>query len=161
MRILAIFLTLASVLELASGSPAPRTKAPARGTLVLGILTVESSYAEDIERPSRGVPDTLQLWLGADRAWRIKTYAIDHDVHAHRLGLGPWPAEWAREHIQKHYGDVLASLVILDFPDTTDRNAAQRVLTQHKLKGHLEIAKRGFAFWNPDGGQYETKTKPK
>jgi hypothetical protein len=56
---------------------------------------------------------------------------------------------------------VLASIVVLDLPDITDTKAVQRVLTQHKLKGHLEVAKMGFAFWNPDDGPYEAKTRPR
>ena len=162
MPILAILLTLASGLGFASMSPAPQTKAPTRGTLVLGILTIESSYAKNTERSACGASDTLQFWLSPDKAWRIKTFATDHDIHAHSLGnLGRRPTELAREHIKKHYGDVLASIVVLDFPDLTDTHAVQRVLTQHKLKGHLEVAKMGFAFWNPDDGQYESKTTPR
>jgi hypothetical protein len=106
--------------------------------------------------------DTLQFWIGPDKVWRIRTYATDHDIHAHNLGdLGNRPTEFAREHIKKHYGDVLASTVVLEFPDLTDTNAVRRVLTQHKLKGSLEVTKMGFAFWNPDDGPYESKTRPR
>src|SRR5216684_2122170 len=54
--------------------------------LVLALLTVESSYTQNIERPASKTPDTLQFWIAPDGTWRIKTYAIDEDVHIHRLG---------------------------------------------------------------------------
>jgi hypothetical protein len=137
-------------------SPAAGASATRRGTLVLGILTIESSYAQNTERPSRGAPDTLQFWIGQGSVWRIRTYATDHDIHPHNLGdLGRMkdrPIEFAREHIRKHYGDVLASIVVLEFADVGDTGAVRRVLAQHKLKGSLEVARSGFAFWNPDDG---------
>ena len=142
-----------------------QANAPTKGTLIIGILTIESSYAQNTERPSRGVPDTLQFWIGPGSAWRIRTYATDHDIHPHSLGdlekMKDRPIEFARDHIKKHYGDVLASTVVLEFPDTRDTDAVRKVLMQHKLKGSLEVAKIGFAFWNPDDGHYKSQTKPK
>jgi hypothetical protein len=153
---------MASVLSFAKMPTAAQTNAPTKGTLVLGVLTFESSYAQNTERPSRGAHDTLQFWIGPGKAWRIRTYATDHDIHAYRLDdFGQRPTEFAREHIKKHYGDVLASTVVLEFADITDTNAVRRVLTQHKLKGSLEVTKMGFAFWNPDDGPYESKTTPR
>ena len=144
---------------------AAQTNGTTKGTLIIGVLTIESSYAQNTERPSRRVPDTLQFWISPARAWRIRTYATDHDIHPHSLGdlgkLNDRPTEFAREHIQKHYGDVLASTVVLEFPDTSDANAVRRVLAQHKLNGSLEVAKSGFVFWNPDDGHYKSQTTPK
>ena len=142
-----------------------RTTAPTKGKLVVGILTVESSYGQDLERPAQGVPDTVQFWIGPEGLWRIRTYAIDHDIHPHSLGDGgnvkDNPTEFARAHIGKSYGDVLASIVVLEFPDTGDPAATRRILADHAMKGSLEVAKVGFAFWNPDDGTYRTQTKPK
>ncbi len=139
-----------------------QTNAPTKGTLVLGILTIESSYAQNKEQPSHGVPDTVQFWIGSDKAWRIRTYATDHDIHPYSMGdLGKKPTELATEHIKKHYSDVLASTVVLEFPDISNTNAVRQVLAQHGLKGSLEVTKVGFAFWNPDDGHYKSKTTPK
>jgi hypothetical protein len=165
MRFLAFILITISV-SFAHMTTAAQTNAPTKGTLIIGILTIESSYAQNTERPSRGVPDTLQFWIGSDSAWRIRTYATDHDIHPHSLGdlgkLKDRPTEFARDHIKKHYGDVLASTVVLEFPDITDTNAVRKVLTDQKLKGSLEVAKKsGFAFWNPDDGHYKSQTTPK
>ena len=53
--------------------------------LILFILNVESSYAQNIERPRETHPDTIQfLWVDGE-AWRIKTYAVDRDVHVWSL----------------------------------------------------------------------------
>ncbi len=165
MVILAFILILVSVLAFAHRTNLRTTNTMAKNKLVIGILTVESSYAQSIERPSRGVPDTVQFWINPGQVWRIKTYATDHDIHIYDLGdLGKMkdcPTEFAQENIQKHYGDVLASSVVLEFPDVTDTNAVRRVLAQHRLNGSLEVAKAGFAFWNPDDGHYTSKTTPR
>lgn len=164
MRILA-FILIATSVSFARMTTAAQTNAPTDGTLVIGILTIESSYKQNTEGPSRGVPDTIQFWIGPDSAWRIRTYATDHDIHPHSLGdLGKIkvrPTEFVRDHIKKHYGDVLASTVVLELPDASDTNAVQKLLKQHKLKGSLEVAQVGFTFWNPDDGHYKSQTTPK
>lgn len=138
--------------------------APRSGILVLGILTVESSYARNTERPSRGVPDTVQFWIAPGGAWRIRTYAIDHDIHPHSLGgashVKKISTSFARAQIQKHYGDVLAATHVLEFADTGAASAVREVLSKNRLKGSLEVAGLGFAFWNPDGAKYRSKTTP-
>jgi hypothetical protein len=163
-RFLAFILITISV-SFAHMTTAAQTNTPTKGTLVIGILTIESSYAQNKERPSRRVPDTLQFWIGADSAWRIRTYATDHDIHPHRVGdigmMKDRPTELARDHIKKHYGDVLASTVVLEFSDTNDTSAVRKLLTEHKLKGSLEVTKVGFAFWNPDDEHYKSTTAPK
>ena len=71
-------------------------------TLVLAILTVESSYVQEIERPATRVPDTVQFWFAPESDWRIKTFAIDHDIHAYRIGKTNNGARrtlgWVRNH---------------------------------------------------------------
>jgi hypothetical protein len=60
-----------------------------RGTLVLAILSIQSSYARDVEQSldtPDDVPDTLQWWVSPQGSWRIKTYALDHDIHTHDVG---------------------------------------------------------------------------
>ena len=158
------FLLIAALVSFANMTTTAQTNAVTKGTLVVGILTIESSYAQNTERPARGVPDTVQFWIGSSSAWRIRTYAIDHDIHPYTMGdLGKMkerPIEFVREHISKHYGDVLASVVVLEFSDTSDTNAVRQVLAEHKLKGSLEVAKSGFSFWNPDDGHYKSQTTP-
>ncbi|MBP9929014.1 MAG: hypothetical protein KBF63_07040 [Rhodoferax sp.] len=159
LRFIAILLASAHIVAVA------QTYAATKGTLIIGVLTVESSYAQNSERPSRGVPDTVQFWIGPGGAWRIRTYAIDHDIHPHSLGdLGTMknrPTEFAYDHIKKHYSDVLATTVVLELPDTGNTNAVRDVLARNKLKGSLVVAPNGFAFWNPDNGHYKTLSAPK
>jgi hypothetical protein len=133
--------------------------------LVVAMLTTESSYASEIERPANAVADTVQFWFGSSGAWRVRTYAIDHDIHVYQVGasdrataLQPRSAE---AHIMKHYSDVLAKLVVLRFKESINKVEVEQILAAQGLSGTLEVAPAGFAFYNPDSGQYETKSEPK
>jgi hypothetical protein len=133
-------------------------------TLVVGLLSVQSSYAKEVEQPATGVPDTIQFWLTSDTQRRIRTYAMDHDIHVYSLGSieeNKVSVEFAIEHIKKHYADVTASLIVLMFSDPKDKKEVEQLLAARHLKGTLEISNSGVAFYNPDGGEYQTKSKPK
>ena len=134
-------------------------------TLVLSILSVDSSYAQETERAATKVPDTIQFWLAPAAQWRIRTYAIDHDIHTYTLGPradgSRFTTEEATAHTKKHYGDIISSTVILTFHDPNNKDEVRRVFTEHKLTGTLEVSKSGIAFYNPDSGDYRTKSKPK
>jgi hypothetical protein len=97
--------------------------------------------------------------------WRIKTFAIDHDIHVHRIGVADnaarLTAEFARNNIKETYGDVTASVVILEFPDPKNDAEVQRILKDHKLAGKLEAVKDGYYFYNADSSEYRSKSKPK
>ena len=133
-------------------------------TLILAILTVESSYLQEIEQPAKTVPDTVQFWFAPDSQWRIKTFAIDHDIHVHRIGVADSTArlttEFAQNNIKKTYGDVTASILVLELSDPKNETEVQRIFSEHKLTGKLESAKDGYYFYNPDSGEYHTKSKP-
>ena len=133
-------------------------------TLILAILTVESSNLNNVERPARGVPDTVQFWLGSESQWRIKTFAIDHDIHVHRIAIENEArritAEFARNNIKKSYGDVTSDLLTIQFSDPTDEVAVERILKENSLNGTLEHVEAGYYFYNPDEGVYKTKSKP-
>jgi hypothetical protein len=111
------------------------------------------------------VPGTVQFWFAPDSQWRIKTFAIDHDIHVHRIGIANaathLTAEFAQNNIKKTYGDVTAVVLVLEFRDPKNEAEVQRILNAHKLKGRLEAVKDGYYFYNPDGGDYRTKSKPK
>jgi hypothetical protein len=133
--------------------------------LVLALLSIEDSYVEEIERPKSDVPDTVQFWLGPDSQWRIKTFAIDHDIHIYRLDDGavknPLSSERAEANIRKSYGDVIESIRVIRFECPTDSEASARTLVKEGLSGSLEVATAGFAFYNPDAARYHTQSKPK
>jgi hypothetical protein len=134
-------------------------------TLVVALLSVQSSYAKEVEIPAAGIPDTIQFWLAPDSQWRVRTYAIDHDIHVYALGDDTEEkkisADFAVAHIKKHYSDVTASLVVLSFADPKDQKEVERVLAEHGLKGSLEVSKSGIAFYNPDRAKYRSQTTPK
>jgi hypothetical protein len=134
-------------------------------TLVLALLSVESSYAQEIERAATKVPDTIQFWLTPAAQWRIRTYAIDHDIHTHTISARPdgshFTADEAVTHIKKHYGDIAPSVIVLTFRDPNNEDEVRGLLSEHKLTGTLEVSKSGIAIYNPDRGDYRTKSKPK
>jgi hypothetical protein len=136
-----------------------------RGTLVLAILEVRSSYVDEVEEPLRSpddVPDTLQWWIDANGAWRIKTFALDHDIHVHSVGTTkPGLVDLAQANNKKHYGDVISRQYVFEFFDCTDDEEVRRTFATHKLPPRLEIAPGRFAFWKPDDEEYRTKSTPK
>lgn len=133
-------------------------------TLVLALLTTESSYSQEVERPASTVADTIQFWLGSESQWRIRTYAVDHDIHIYNLGSPKekgFSSASAIEHINKHYEGIIAKTITLQFSNPNDPKEVQAVLAKHNLKGALEVAKAGFAFYNSDNEKYKTISAPK
>ena len=137
---------------------------PSAFVLVVVLLTVESSYLRNTERPVAGTSDTVQFYFTANRDWRIKTYAMDHDIHVHVIRETGHERVFsvadAESNSRKHYGDVLSRVVILEFAEA-DTVATDRVLAAHSLSGHLEVGSSGVAFYNPDGGRYHSQSVPK
>jgi hypothetical protein len=133
--------------------------------LVLAMLSTESSYASEIERPATACADTAQFWFGSSGAWRVRTYAIDHDIHIYQVGTSGAVPDFHREageaHIKKHYSDVLAKLVVLRFKEPTNKVEVAQVLASQGLSGTLEVSSAGFAFYKPDRGEYRTKSEPR
>jgi hypothetical protein len=133
-----------------------------QGTLIVTILTVQSSYLHVIEEPLRdnaSVPDTVQWWLAPTGAWRIRTYALDHDIHAHSIGPVESAKELALANTQKHYGDIIQSRHIIELTDCFDANET-RAFRVTGLEPRLEIAEGRFAFWKPDDAPYHTQSQP-
>ncbi|HEX7860640.1 MAG TPA: hypothetical protein VF773_09960 [Verrucomicrobiae bacterium] len=135
-----------------------------RSTLVLAVLNVASSYSQNVERPASAVPDTVQFWVGPDSQWRIKTFAVDHDIHVYRLGQPesgtPISVALAVSNTKKHYGDVISKLIVLEFDNPKDAEEVQRSLRELDLPGTLELVKNDYAFYNPDSAEYKTKSQP-
>ncbi|HYW14473.1 MAG TPA: hypothetical protein VE871_21075 [Longimicrobium sp.] len=134
----------------------------APATLVLAVLSIESSYAGDVERPARGVPDTVQFWLAADGQWTLRTHAADHDLRVHRITArpdgSPYAAEQAEALIEKHYADVAARRVTLPFPNPADAEDVARILASKGLSGCLVVMPDGWSFYNPDGAEYRPRS---
>jgi hypothetical protein len=128
--------------------------------LVIFFLTVQSSYSADTEEPATDdVFDTVQFFESDTGGWRIKTYAMDQDVHAWSLGNKIEDiVSLARSNTEKNYGDVLSEGYILE--SDTGIDGLRLELADRGLSTHLEISDAGFVFWAPEGTLYSTKSKP-
>ena len=134
-----------------------------RGTLLLAILATKSSYIQEIEEPIDGpsdIPDTLQWWITPEVTWRVRTYALDHDIHTHEMrGLAD-AIRLARANNEKNYGDIIAVQHQFDFTDCTDKRETDAAFSAAGLEPRLEIAAGRFAFWKPDDSEYRTQSTP-
>jgi hypothetical protein len=136
-----------------------------RGFLVLAILSVKSSYSRELEIALDGkddIPDTLQWWFGEGGCWRIRTYAMDHDIHAYVIGNSPQTTlELAKKNNLKNYGDVIKVQHVIHFADCTDRSEVEAEFERIGLAPRIEIDPSRFVFWKPDEAVYSTKSTPK
>lgn len=130
----------------------------AKGALLLAVLTIASSYLDDAEGEADGSPDTLQFFFGSE-TWRIRTYAMDHDIHVHKIG-GEFSIAAAEANMRKFYAEVIGTVHRLEFEDVGDAAAVEAVLKRNGLAGALESNKAGITFYNPDGGEYRTQSEP-
>ncbi|GAA5785006.1 hypothetical protein [Chitiniphilus shinanonensis] len=127
--------------------------------LLVFRLTVSSSYAENVEYEAEGDDfDTVQWWLADDEAWRVRTYAVDQDIHVHQVPQA-LAEDVARQNTEKHYADVLGEMHVFDLAGVDDAAGIARLVTQ--LGGNFEPARNGrFGFWNPTGATYRSQTQP-
>jgi hypothetical protein len=131
-----------------------------RIVLVIFFLSIRSSYLRNEEHEaSEDVFDTVQF-VGTDHGtWRIRTYAEDQDVHIWSIGVASADlVAFARDHTEKHYGDVLTEGYIID--SSGDIEGVRRELRERGLSVHLEIAPNGPLFWAPEGSEYRTRSTP-
>jgi hypothetical protein len=132
------------------------------GTLLVWILAIRSSYVENEELPADTAPfDTLQWWLGSTTSWRIRTYALDHDLHAHALTTGGADLEaLAAANTLKTYGDVVRSHHRIELGDALVASSVGQAFEASGLPARIE-ARGPFAFWPPDqDAPYRTKSTP-
>jgi len=128
---------------------------------IIFVLTIKSSYAQNVEDPADIYnADTVQFFIEPNQAWRVKTFAIDQDVHVYSLGI---PNETLEEKViagtERSYGDVIAKKYIIR--SKTGIEGIKVELKKLNLYQELEVSKSGFAFWVPENTQYGTKTQPK
>ena len=129
--------------------------------LVVFFLTVQSSYLNNSEaEATEDAFDTVQFLATDESAWRIKTYATDHDVHVWSIGASPKDlVSLARQNTEKHYGDVLSEGYIIETSDGID--GLRRELKARRLSDTLEVSKSGFLFWVPAGTDYRSRSAPR
>ena len=135
-----------------------------QGTLVLTILTVQSSYLREVEQPLRdgvGAPDTIQWWIALTGSWRIRTFALDHDIHTHSVANTVDLRALALANAQEHYGDVIQSQHVIELADWLNTSEMSAAFRAAGLEPRVEIAAGRFAFWKPDDARYHTQSGPK
>jgi len=135
-----------------------------RGILVLAVLTIKSSYSQNVElavADADDVPDTVQWWLGGGGCWRLRTYAIDHDIHSYKIGNSSQTMlELAQVNNQKNFGDIIKAHHVIHFVDCAAQSEVAAEFGRIGLCPRLEISPGRFAFWKPDEAVYSTKSKP-
>lgn len=132
-------------------------------TLRIFTLTIQSSYLQNKELPATEHFDTLQFYARDNMVWRIKTYAIDHDVQIYPINMKDRTVSEVLEFLatstKEHYGDVLGKNYTLSLENPQDDQAAKAFFTEQGMHPQL-VSTEHFAYWNPDGGEYTTQSKP-
>lgn len=130
--------------------------------LIIYLLTVESSYLRNTERPALHSRDTVQYCLSQGNGFRVRTYALDKDVHIYSIGQVTEKSleDLAEANTQKHYGDVILEKIKLVSIGGLDGLKLQ--MTKRGLSQEFEIKTDGsFAFWSPEPlGTYKTRSEP-
>ena len=67
----------------------------------------------------------------------------------------------AEANSKKHYSDVIARIVVLEFGDLSDPVDTAKVLSSKGLREKLEIGASGVCFYNPDGARYHSQSTPR
>jgi hypothetical protein len=107
------------------------------------------------------VPDTVQWWISGSKAWRIRTYALDHDIHIHSVdGDDIALLEMAKQNTEKHYGDLINVIHTIHLSDATDIHSVDEALRVQDLPPFKEIVADRFVFWKPDDESYRTQSNP-
>jgi hypothetical protein len=101
------------------------------------------------------------LCISPDGSWRIKTFAIDHDIHTYKLG-GDSSKDMAivAENTWKHYGDIIALEHRFKFKNCFDKVETRVAFTKVGLEPNLEVYRNQYAFWKPDDAEYVTQSRP-
>jgi len=131
--------------------------------LIIYLLSVEGSYAKNEEYSVEQFADTVQWVLTEDDLWRIRTFAIDEDVHVIHANMEQHKTkservEIARQLTRKRYGDIVYREVLLN--SETGIEGIKEKLEENGLVAHLNVSQKGFFFWAPPNTRYTTKTRP-
>lgn len=131
--------------------------------LIIFFLGVQSSYSENIEVPAEEFGDTVQWIITDEKVWRVKTFALDQDVHPYLIApvqeLSIDPVDLAFSNTEKHYGDVIVRSIVLQTEAGVED--LRHDLAAAGLDPNLNVSPSGFLFWTPEGTNYSTKSAPR
>jgi hypothetical protein len=127
--------------------------------LVIFLLTVQSSQAEQTQRPGTAAEcDTIQFFQSPRGNWRIRTFAIDQDVHVWELDKDIADIlELARSNTEELYHGVLAEGHVIE---SQTLEGLRQALVARGLPANLKVSDGGFLFWAPAGTEYRMKSTP-
>jgi len=131
-----------------------------KGILIIYILSISSSYSDNVELPADKYFDVIEFWITDSSAYRIKTYSKDLDIHVHSFKVdnkneGIIVAE---QTTPNSYGDIIKKVIKIELIGNETDEQLEGILKENGLNGKFEI--KDFVFWNPDLREYRTLTKP-
>lgn len=131
-----------------------------KGTLIIFILSITSSYSDNIELPADEYFDVIEFWITDSSAYRIKTFSIDLDIHVHSLKVDNQKEgiKVAEQTTPNSYGDIIKKEIKIELNGNETDKQLKEILKDNGLCGDFEI--KDFVFWNPDLREYRTKTNP-
>lgn len=130
--------------------------------LIIFKLGIKSSFVQNKEEKADKLFDTLQFWINKDSIIRIRTFAVDHDIHIHQVGLRGSiknTIQFLIESTEKHYEDIVQGKYFLNIEDAQDKNKIKAAFKAVKLKPNLVVTPYS-CYWNPDGMKYLNISKP-
>ena len=132
-----------------------------QGTLILTILNIKSSYLDNLELPAAEdeTPDWLYWWVSEGRNLRVKTFAIDHDIHIHSFEAEDVSASDLLALNEKNYGDVIASHYVFEIKDLTDETEWKSLLSESGIEAKLDL-REGLPIFTPGDAEYRTQSDP-
>lgn len=132
--------------------------------IVVGKLSIESSYAKNEERDAEERFDTVQYFILPNAIWRIRTFALDNDIHVSVAELDEeQPLENSVDRVvestKRSYEDVWDDISVFYSPSAT-AEALQELFETGDMTGSIEGNDQEMLFWNPDGATYKTISQP-
>ncbi len=131
-----------------------------KGVLIIYILSITSSYSDNVELPDDNYFDVIEFWITDSSAYRVKTFSKDLDVHVHSFKVDSKSEgiKVAEQTTPNSYGDIIKRVVKIEFHGNETDEQLEEILKEKGLNGKFEI--KDFVFWNPDLREYRTKSKP-
>ncbi len=126
--------------------------------LIVFLLVIETSAAQDIERPSRGFGDSVQVCSNERGTWRIRTHAADFTVDAQPLtGVAPDDVEaFAEREVRERHGPAILRKVTVVGADS--RSGMRSALRRQHLAAFVEGPDaEPYAYWVPLSGMYQLR----